>query len=112
MTSPLVFGWSSLPPTLGEASAPPKNSPANPQQFWGQKSSGLRQRLQEWCHRTAFQGVFFFFGFFGTEENPTLEPTVGGFYHGRTYGLLCWALEMTSGHLDYYPIIIRVLYNI
>lgn len=59
------------------------------------KISGLRQRLQEWCHRTAFQGVWigFFFGFFGTEENPTLEPTVGGFLHGRGYGLLCWPLR-------------------
>ena len=92
-----------VPSNSGEASAPPKNSPANPHSFWQNLrfTSTTSRVVPSYSVSRCF--FVFFFGFFGTEENPTLEPTVGGFLHGRTVSVL--ALEIISGHL----IIIRLL---
>lgn len=96
--------WLEFPPTLVKLRPPNKIHRQTPTVFG--KISGLRQRLQEWCRRTAFQGVFFFGGGFWHWGKPNSGTNGWCFLHRRTrvrFAVL--ALEMISGHL----IIIRLL---
>ena len=100
-----------VPSNSGEASAPQQNSPANPHSFW--QNLRFTSTTSRVVPSYSVSRCFFFWGGFLALRKTQLWNQRLVFFAPTDEGTVCCAGPWDDLRtFDYYPIIIRVLYNI